>query len=54
MLKNLTIGFPPHGVVLCEGGSGFHQGCTDEPDENYDVLANHNNWERAEGTFRFK
>ena len=49
MSKNLTIGFPPRGVVLCDGNSGFHKGCTDEPDENYDVIANHNNWGRAEG-----
>lgn len=47
--NNLTIGFPENYYspnVLCEWGFGFHKGCTDEPDEKYDVLAHHNNWER--------
>ena len=46
MKKNLTIGLPKSGVVLCEGSVGFHAGCTDEMEGAYDVIANHNNWKR--------
>lgn len=47
MKKNLTVGLPTNGVVLCEGSVGFHAGCTDTPAGEYDVIANHNNWERV-------
>jgi len=46
MKKNLTIGLPESGVVLCEGLVGFHAGCTDTQEGAYDVIANHNNWKR--------
>ena len=51
MKKNLTIGLPKRGVVLCEGSAGFHADCTDEPEGDYDVIANHNNWERVKFLF---
>ena len=51
MKKNLTIGLPKRGVVLCEGSAGFHADCTDEPEGDYDVIASHNNWERVKFSF---
>ncbi|CAG5111182.1 Oidioi.mRNA.OKI2018_I69.chr2.g5514.t1.cds [Oikopleura dioica] len=46
MKKNLTIGLSTgeDPVMLCGGRDGFHRGCTDPPDGQYDVLASHNNW----------
>jgi len=40
----LTIGLPKSGVVLCKGSTGFHAGCTETPEGEYDVIGNHNNW----------